>query len=119
MIDIVEVFGDAGSLQSFSAVRGVLCRTTNITSLALIFSFEPALRVLPTTQIFDNLTDLNVNAPHTAVAQFLMNHPGITSLAVGACHASNCPLTDCPLPLLQAVSCPPGCVRAVTSAAPP
>jgi hypothetical protein len=116
-IDIVEVFGDAGGLPSFNAVQGVLRRTTNISCLTLIFSFEPALRVLPTTQVFNNLTDLNVNAPHTAVAQFLINHSSITSLAVGACRSSFCPLMDCPLPLLQALTCPPGCVRAVTDAA--
>jgi hypothetical protein len=116
-IDIVEVFADAGDLSSFNALQGVLHRTTNISSLTLIFSFEPTLRVLPTTQVFDNLTDINVNAPHTAIAQFLMKHSGITSLAVGACHASNCPLANCPLPLLQALTCPPGCVRALTSSA--
>jgi len=118
-VDIVEVFGDAGSLPFFNAVQGVLRRTTNITCLKLILSFEPALRILPTTQVFDNLTDLNVNAPHTTVALFLMNHLSITSLAVGACHTSNCPLTDCLLPLLRALTCPTGCVRAVTNAATP
>jgi len=119
MIDIVEVFDDAGSFPSFNAVQGVLRWTTNIFCLTLIFLFEPALCVLPTTQVFNNLMDLNVNAPHTAVAQFLMNHSSITGLAVGACHASFCPLAGCPLPLLQALTCPSGCIRAVTNAKTP
>lgn len=118
-IDIVEVRGDAGNLRSFNTVQQILRRTMNITCLTLIFSFEPALRVLPTTQVFNNLMHLNVNTPHAAVVQFLMNHPHITSLVVGTCHSQNCPFTDCPLPLLRELTCPPGCVRALTSAASP
>lgn len=118
-IDIVKVYGDAGDLRVFDSVQGILRRTMNITCLTLKFSFEPSLRVLPTAQVFNNLLYLNVNAPHTAVAQFLMNHPHITSLVVGACHATDCPLIDCQLPLLRELSCPPGCVQAVTSAASP
>jgi len=82
-INIVEVYGDAGSLSALNAVQQVLRRTLNITSLTLIFSFEPALRVLPTTQVFNNLTDLNVNAPHSALIQFLIAHSLISSLVVG------------------------------------
>jgi hypothetical protein len=119
IIDIVEVHGDAGDLPSLNVVQGVLGRTVNISSLTLIFSFEPTLRALPTYQVFDNLQDLNVNAPHTAVAQFLTRHPYISSLVVGTCHASICPLINSPLPFLRALSCPPGCVRAVTSATTP
>jgi hypothetical protein len=47
-IDIVVVHGDAGDLPSLNAVQGVLGRKVNLTSLTLIFSFEPTLRVLPT-----------------------------------------------------------------------
>jgi hypothetical protein len=119
MIDIVEVFGDAGDLPSFNVVQAVLCRTMNITCLTVMFSCEPALRALPTTQVFDNLTHLSVNAPHTTVSRFLMNHSFITSLVVGACDALECPLTHCPLPLLRELTCPPGCVRAATCAATP
>jgi hypothetical protein len=118
-INIVEVYGDAGDLPSLNAVQGVLRRTTNITTLVLTFSFEPALRILPTTQVFHNLTDLNVNAPHAAVAQFLTRHTLISSLVVGSCHASECALINSPLPFLQALTCPPGCVQALTAMAPP
>jgi hypothetical protein len=48
MIDIIVVHGDAGDLPSLNAVQGVLGRKVNLTSLTLIFSFEPTLRVLPT-----------------------------------------------------------------------
>jgi hypothetical protein len=121
LIDIVEVNGDASDFPSFNALQKFLCRATNITCLSLVFSCRPALRILPTT-LFNNLTDLNTNAPHTAVAQFLIQHSSLTSLAVGACHTSLtsvCPLTHSPLHLLESLTCPSDCVRAMASMATP
>lgn len=117
LIDIVEVQDEAGNLSSLKSVLNILRHTKSITCLTLKYSFPPALRCLPMAQdqVFRNLTSLNVNAPHSAVTLFLMNHPHITHLVLGTCNASNCPLTDSPLPLLQELSCPPGCVQALTS----
>ncbi len=118
LIDIVEVQDEAGNLSSLKSVLNILRHTKSLTCLTLKYSFPPALRRLPRAQdqVFRNLTSLNVNAPHSAVTLFLMNHPHITHLVLGTCNASNCPLTDSPLPLLQELSCPPGCVQALTSA---
>jgi hypothetical protein len=52
----------------------------------LKLSFDPALCILPTTQIFNNLIYLNVNAPHATIAQFLMNHKHIISLVARTCY---------------------------------
>ena len=80
-IDIVEVCGDAGKVQFLNAVQQILRRTINISCLTLLY-FEPTLHVLPMGQTFNNLTYLNINAPHTTVAQFLRYHTEITSLVV-------------------------------------
>jgi hypothetical protein len=117
-IDIVEVRDDAGNLSSFKSVLDILRRTKKITCLTLNYSFPPALRRLPMAhnRPFRNLTSLNVNVPHNAVALFLRNHPRITHLILGTCNASRCPLIGSPLPLLQQLTCPPGCVQALISA---
>jgi hypothetical protein len=119
MIDIVEVCGDAGDMPSVNAVQKILRRTINITCLTLVFSFDSMLHVLPTSNPFGNLTHLNVNATHSAVAQFLFHHPRITSLVLGTCHAPICPLSHISLLFLKTLTCPPSCVRALASVATP
>jgi hypothetical protein len=117
--DIVEVVGKAGNWASFKSIRAILLRTKNITTLRLRFSFAPAFRILPATLVLKNLTSLDANISHTALAMFLRNHPHITNLTIGACNvavASSCPLTACHLPNLEELACPPGCVRALASA---
>jgi hypothetical protein len=123
-IKVVEVIGEAADSSSFDAVQKVLYRTVDLTCLRLMFSCKPALRIMPSTQAFNNLTDLTTNAPHIAVAQFLAQHSRLTSLEVGACHTSATSI--CPLALqvvalefLESLAGPRRCVRAITSVAIP
>jgi len=118
-IDIVEVLDRAGDLAYFRAIRAILKRTKNITSLTLQFSFAPERRIIPIgpTVVFKHLTALNVNVPHATLGHFLdPNHPHITDLVLSSCNAPTCPLFDRRLPRLQRLACPPGCVEALTSA---
>ena len=60
---------------------------------------------------------MNVNIPHTTLAQFLSKHLDIQNLVLGSpCDLPTCPLTGCHLPCLKHLVCPPGCIRALTSA---
>jgi hypothetical protein len=118
-IDIVEVLDKAGSLTSFNYIRAILKRTKNITTLYLQISFEPDRYILPPALVFQNLTTLNVNVPHAALAHFLLKHLEIQNLVLsGPCDLPTCPLTGCHLPRLEDLVCLPGCVRALTSGSP-
>jgi len=118
-IDIIEVLDKAGSLTSFNSIRAILKRTVNITTLCLQFSFEPDRCILPAALVFQNLTTLNINIPHAALAHFLLKHPEIQNLVLsGPCDFPTCPLTGCHLPRLEDLVCLPGCVRALTSGSP-
>ena len=116
VIDIVEVKDEAGNLSCLKSVLDILRCTTYISCLSLEYSFPPALRRLPTGhgQVFRNLTSLTTNVPHSSVAAFLVVHPQIRFLALGTCNAANCPLT--PLPQLEQLTIPPGCVLGLLSA---
>lgn len=109
----------AGSLTSFNSIRSILRRTKNITTLHLQLSFEPDCRVLPSALVFHNLTTLNVNIPHAALAHFLLKHLAIQNLVLsGPCDLPTCPLTGFHLPCLEDLVCRPGCIRALTSGSP-
>ena len=117
-VDIIEVFQEAAKQLAFKTIRGILNCTTNITSLTLRLSFERAFLMLPTTLEFKNLTILDSNIPHTAIARFLARHPRITDLVLDVCNATpSCPLVNTRLPKLEHLTCPPGCVRALTPVA--
>jgi hypothetical protein len=120
-VNIVEVLQKAGKRPAFKAIRGILQRTTNITSLTLRLSSAPSLSIFSTTPSFVNLTVINSNIPHTIIAPFLARHPDITSLVLdGTCgNNDTCPLGNCRLPLLEELTCPPSCVCALTSVGSP
>ena len=118
-IDIVEVLDKAGSLTSFNSIRAILKHTKNITTLCLQFSFEPDRCILPPALFFQNLTTLNVNIPHAALARFLLKHLEIQNLVLsGPCDLPTCPLTGCHLPCLGDLVCLPGYVHVLTSSSP-
>lgn len=107
-----------GSAFNCKSIREILCRTQNITVLVLRLAFKP-IRVLPSTVVLNCLTTLDVNIPHSTVAQLLQTHSHIQDLALGPCNNTlRCPLTNCPLPSLQRLTCPPSCVRAITRGSP-
>jgi hypothetical protein len=117
-IDIVEVIDDAGQLSCLQSILGILQKTKKISCLTLKYSFPPPLHRLPAAHevVFHNLTCLNVNAPHGVVAPFLLTHPNITDLTLGSCGAPSCALIGSPLPFVQSLACPPGCVQGLISA---
>jgi hypothetical protein len=99
-------------------MRDILCRATNISDLVLRLPFKP-IRILPTTVVLRHLTSLDVDIPHSAVAQLLATHSHIQNLALGPCNDTlRCPLTNSWLPFLQRLTCPPSCVRAITQGSP-
>ncbi|KAH8978559.1 hypothetical protein EDB92DRAFT_1956323 [Lactarius akahatsu] len=113
-IEILEVSADAFDRSAFKSIREVLYRTRNITDLVLRFSFQP-IRILPTTIVLHRLTSLDVNIAHATVAQLLRTHPHIENLTLGPCNDTlHCPLAGLSLHFLQCLTCPPGCVRALT-----
>ena len=116
VIDIVEVRDGAGDLLSLQSVLDVLRKTKNISCLTLRFTFPPHLMRLPQDVRYRNLTLLSVNAPHSVVTPFLMTHPQLTDLTLGSCGAPSCALVDSPLPFIQSLTCPPGCVQGLISA---
>jgi hypothetical protein len=120
-VDIIEVYDDAGTWTSFKTVREILSYIKNVTSVTLQFSFEPLCRILPTSLVLEHLTTLDVNIPHATVARFLTKHPHITNLVLGPCNTQQdfCPLTGCRLPNVWELTCPPGCVRALTNTGSP
>jgi hypothetical protein len=69
------------------------------------------------TLAFVNLMIINSNIPHTIIVPFLARCPHIMSLVLdGTCgNTATCPLGKCHLPLLKELTCPPSCVRALTS----
>ncbi|KAH9000590.1 hypothetical protein EDB86DRAFT_3135148 [Lactarius hatsudake] len=113
-IEILEVSADAFDRSAFKSIREVLYRTRNITDLVLRFSFQP-IRILPTTIVLHRLTSLDVNIAHATVARLLRTHPHIENLTLGPCNDTlRCPLAGLSLHFLQCLTCPPGCVRALT-----
>lgn len=115
---MIEVYDNMSTRASFKTVRDVLTYTTNITRLTLHFSSKPSSQILPISLVFKRLTTLDINIPHATVGCFLVNHPRITNLVLGPCNTQLdfCPLTCCHLPNLWELTCPPGCVRALTNA---
>ncbi len=120
-VDIIKVYDDAGTWTSFKTVQEILTCIKNVTCMTLQFSFEPSCQILPTSLVFEHLTTLDVNIPHATIAHFLTKHPYITNLVLGPCNTQQdfCPLTGCHLPNLWELTCPPGCVRALTNTGSP
>ncbi|KAH9022397.1 hypothetical protein EDB83DRAFT_2527574 [Lactarius deliciosus] len=117
-IDVLEVDQRVADGVTFRAIRAILDRTPNITTLILQLSFR-RFRVFPRVTILENLIDLKVNIPHATVALFLLHHPHLESLSLGPCgNSRRCPLLVCQLPSLQSLTCPPSCVSALTSGNP-
>lgn len=120
-VDIIEVYDNICTWTSFKTVREILSCINNVTCLRLRFSFQPSFRILRTSLVLEHLTTLDVNIPHATLARFLTKHPRITNLVLGPCNSQKdfCPLTGCHLPDLWELTCPPGCVRALTSTGSP
>jgi hypothetical protein len=117
-IDVFEVLQGAADGVTFKSVRAILGHTRNFTSLVLRLSFR-RFRVFPEVAVFDRLVALDVNIPHATVAPFLLRHPQVENLTLGPCgNSRRCPLSHCPLPHLHWLTCPPSCVRALTSGKP-
>jgi hypothetical protein len=117
-IEFLEVSANAFEGSAFKSVREILYCTRNITDLVLRLPFKP-IHILPTAMALNRLTSLDVNFAHTAVAQLLRTYPFIENLTLGPCsNALRCPLTNCFLPSLKCLTCPPSCVRALTANSP-
>jgi hypothetical protein len=117
-IEILEVSVKTLKGSAFKSIREILCRTQNITDLVLRLSFKP-ICILPPTVVLNRLTSLDVNIPHSTIAQLLQSHSHIENLALGPCNNTlRCPLTNCSLPALQCLTCPPSCTRAITHSSP-
>ncbi|KAH9024434.1 hypothetical protein EDB83DRAFT_2527141 [Lactarius deliciosus] len=117
-IDVLEVDQRVADGVTFRAIRAILDRTPNITTLILQLSFR-RFRIFPRVTILENLIDLKVNIPHATVALFLLHHPHLESLSLGPCgNSRRCPLLVCQLPSLQSLTCPPSCVSVLTSGNP-
>lgn len=114
-IDVLEVDQRVADGVTFRAIRAILDRTPNVTTLILRLSFR-RFRVFPRVTVLENLIDLKVNIPHATVAPFLLRHPRLESLSLGPCgNGRRCPLLVCQLPCLHSLTCPPSCVSALTS----
>ncbi|KAH9173929.1 hypothetical protein EDB89DRAFT_2068163 [Lactarius sanguifluus] len=117
-IDVLEFDQRVADGVTFRAIRAVLDRTPNITTLILQLPFR-RFHVFPRVTVFENLINLKVNIPHATVAPFLLLHPLLESLSLGPCgNSQRCPLLVCQLPSLQSLICPPSCVSALTSGNP-
>lgn len=117
-IEFLEVSVKTLKGSAFKSIREILCRTQNITDLVLRFSFKP-IRILPPTVVLSRLTSLDVNIAHSTIVRLIQGHPHIENLALGRCtNTIRCPLTNCLLPALQSLTCPPGCVRAIAHNSP-
>ncbi|KAH9012325.1 hypothetical protein EDB84DRAFT_1569263 [Lactarius hengduanensis] len=99
-IDVLDVDQRVADGVTFRAIRAILDRTPNITTLILQLSFR-RFRVFPRVTVLENLIALQVNIPHATVAPFLLRHPRLESLSS-----------------LQSLTCPPSCVSALTSGNP-
>ena len=117
-IEFLEVSVKALKGSAFKSIQEILCRAQNITDLVLRLSFKP-VPILPSTMVLSRLTSLDVNIPHSTVAQLLQSHSHIENLALGPCNNTlRCPLLNCSLPALQYLTCPPGCARAIAHSSP-
>lgn len=117
-IDVFDVHQSAADGPTFKAVRAILGHAINVSTLVLRLSFR-RFRVFPEVDVFEFLVTLDANIPHAAIAPFLLRHPHLENLTLGPCgNSRRCPLTLCPLPTLQCLTCPPSCVRALTSGKP-
>jgi hypothetical protein len=117
-IDVFDVHQGAADGPTFMAVRAILGHARNVSTLVLRLSFR-RFRVFPRVDVFEFLVTLDANIPHATVAPFLLRHPRIENLTLGPCgNSRRCPLSLCPLPSLQWLTCPPSCVRALTSGKP-
>lgn len=118
-IEVLDVHqGRATDEATFKAVRAVLGHARNVTTIALRLSFR-RFRVFPEVDIFARLVTLDANIPHATIATFLLRHPHIEDLTLGPCgNRLRCPLSFCSLPRLRHLTCPPSCVRALTSGKP-
>ena len=113
-IDVLEIHQGAADGATFKAVKAILGHAKNVTVLVLRLSFR-CFCVFPVFTAFADLVTLDVNIPHATIAPFLIHHPHIEDLTLGACGNSRCyPLSHCPLPCLRCLTCPPSCVQALS-----
>lgn len=117
-IDVFDVHQGAADGPTFKAVQAILGHAKNVSTLVLRLSFR-RFRVFPVVDVFAFLVTLDANIPHATIAPFLLRHPHVENLTLGLCgNSRRCPLSLCPLPSLQWLTCPLGCVRALTSGKP-
>ena len=118
-IQVFEVFQGAANGATFKAVQAILGHARNVTALVLHLSFR-RFHVFPKVYVFRHLVTLDINVPHATLVPFLLRHPHVEDLTLGPCgNSRGCPLSICPLPRLQTLTCPPSrCVRALASGSP-
>ncbi|KAG2742165.1 hypothetical protein P692DRAFT_20665905, partial [Suillus brevipes Sb2] len=104
---------------SVTSIHQCLLHTKNITDLELIL---PQLSTIGWVRLFRDLRFprlryIRSNAPHTALAAFLMRHRRITYLSVERCNRSKrpCDFGAVSLPSLSAVTGPIACVTSAIS----
>ncbi|KAF9231761.1 hypothetical protein BU15DRAFT_82013 [Melanogaster broomeanus] len=110
------------ALRSLRPLRQCLSLLKNVEDLELRLvghppsGWTPLFRALRYTRI----KNISTNAPHEALAHFLLEHPDLLHFQIlGDCNtAGECPMAESPLPMLSDVVAPTSCIAAVVKGNP-